>query len=103
MPACAHSAQSGHQSVPDYFCAGPTIEGKEHMSSTKIIAIVLIVAGILGLAYGKFSYTKETHDAKIGPIELSVKDKETVNIPLWLGIGSIVVGAGLLLSGGRRT
>jgi uncharacterized membrane protein YidH (DUF202 family) len=73
------------------------------MSSTKIIAIVLIVAGILGLAYGKFSYTKETHDAKIGPIELSVKDKETVNIPLWLGIGSIVVGAGLLLSGGRRT
>jgi hypothetical protein len=72
------------------------------MNSTKIIAIVLILAGALGLAYGKFTYTKETHDAKIGPVELSVKDKETVNIPMWAGIGAIVVGAGLLLAGGRR-
>jgi hypothetical protein len=73
------------------------------MNSSKIAAIVLIVAGVLGLAYGQFSYTKETHDAKLGPIELSVKDKETVNIPVWLGVGAIVVGAGLLLVGGRRT
>jgi multidrug transporter EmrE-like cation transporter len=73
------------------------------MSSTKIIALVLIIAGVLGLAYGKFTYTKETHDAKIGPIELSVKDKETVNVPMWAGIGAIVVGAGLLLAGGRKT
>ena len=73
------------------------------MSSTKIIAIVLIVAGALGLAYGKFSYTKESHDAKVGPLELSVKDKETVNIPQWAGIGAIVIGAGLLLVGARRT
>jgi hypothetical protein len=72
------------------------------MNSTKIIAIVLILAGALGLAYGKFTYTKETHDARIGPVELSVKDKETVNIPMWAGIGAIVVGAGLLLAGGRR-
>jgi hypothetical protein len=72
------------------------------MSSTKIAAIVLIIAGVLGLAYGKFTYTKETHDAKVGPIELSVKDKETVNIPMWMGIGAIVVGAGLLLAGGKR-
>ena len=72
------------------------------MSSTKIIAIVLIVAGALGLAYGKFSYTKESHEAKVGPLELSVKDKETVNIPQWAGIGAIVIGAGLLLVGGRR-
>jgi hypothetical protein len=72
------------------------------MSSTKIIAIVLIVAGVLGLAVGSFSYTKETHDAKVGPIELSVKDKETVNVPVWAGIGAIVIGAGLLLAGGRR-
>ena len=72
------------------------------MSSTKIIAIVLIVTGALGLAYGKFSYTKESHDAKVGPLELSVKDKETVNIPQWAGIGAIVIGAGLLLVGGRR-
>ena len=71
------------------------------MSSTKIIAIVLIVAGVLGLVYGKFSYTKETHDAKVGPIELSIKDKETVNVPVWAGIGAIVIGAGLLLTGRR--
>jgi hypothetical protein len=71
------------------------------MSSTKIVAIVLIVAGVLGLVYGKFSYTKETHDAKVGPIELSVKDKETVNVPGWAGVGAIVVGAGLLLAGRR--
>ena len=68
------------------------------MSSTKIVAIVLIVAGVLGLVYGKFSYTKETHDAKVGPIELSVKDKETVNVPVWAGVGAIVIGAGLLLA-----
>jgi uncharacterized membrane protein len=73
------------------------------MSPTKIVAIILIVAGVLGLAYGKFSYTEETHDAKIGPIEMSVKDKETVNIPVWVGVGAIVIGAGLLLVGGRRT
>jgi hypothetical protein len=73
------------------------------MSSNKIIAIVLIIAGVLGLAYGSFSYTKETHDAKVGPIELSVKDKETVNVPVWAGVGAIVIGAGLLLAGGRRT
>lgn len=72
------------------------------MNSTKVIAIVLIIAGVLGLAYGQFSYTKETHDARIGPIEMSVKDKETVNIPVWAGIGAIVIGAGLLLAGGRR-
>ncbi len=73
------------------------------MSTNKIVAIVLIIAGALGLAYGKFSYTKETHDAKIGPVELSVKDKETVNIPVWAGIGAIVIGAGLLLAGGRKS
>lgn len=72
------------------------------MNTTRIVAIVLIVAGILGLAYGKFTYTKETHDAKLGPVELSVKDKETVNIPVWAGVGAIVIGAGLLLAGRRR-
>ena len=72
------------------------------MNASRIIAIVLIVAGILGLAYGKFTYTEETHDAKLGPVELSVKDKETVNIPVWVGVGAIVIGAGLLLAGGRR-
>src|SRR6187399_2579308 len=84
------------------FRPAPVTARTPKMSSTKIIAIVLIVAGVLGLAYGKFTYTKETHDAKVGPIELSVKDKETVNIPMWAGIGAIVVGAGVLLAGGRK-
>jgi hypothetical protein len=66
--------------------------------NTKIIAIILIVGGVLALAYGGFTYTKETHEAKIGPIELSVKDKETVNIPLWAGIGVLAVGVVLLVS-----
>lgn len=71
------------------------------MSATKLIAIVLIVLGIVGLMYGRFSFTKETHTAKIGPLDLSVKEKETVNIPVWAGVLAIVVGGGLLLSGRR--
>jgi len=66
------------------------------MSATKIAAIVLIVAGVLGLVYGSFSYTKNTHEAKLGPIELSVKDKQTVNVPVWVGVGGIVAGGALL-------
>jgi len=72
------------------------------MNSIKIFGIAIIVAGVLGLAYGGFTYTKETSAVKLGPLELNVKEKERVNIPLWAGIGAIVVG-GLLLVGGRRT
>jgi len=72
------------------------------MNPLKIAALVLIVAGVLGLAYGSFSYTKETHDVKLGPIELSVQEKETVNVPVWAGIGAILVGGGLLFFGGRK-
>jgi multidrug transporter EmrE-like cation transporter len=71
------------------------------MSPLKIVAIVLIVAGVLGLVYGQFSYTKETHTAQLGPMELSVKDKESVNVPKWVGVAAVVVGAGLLLAGAR--
>jgi hypothetical protein len=67
------------------------------MNAIKIVAILLIVAGIAGLLYGKFSYTKDTHEAKLGPLSLSVKDKETVNVPVWAGVGSIVVGGALLV------
>ncbi|MHB8915574.1 MAG: hypothetical protein ACYC4K_07150 [Thiobacillus sp.] len=67
------------------------------MNATKGIAIVLIVLGILALVYGGFSYTKETHEAKLGPIEFSVKDKERVNIPMWAGIAAIVIGGVLLV------
>ena len=73
------------------------------MNAIKIAAIALIVAGILGLAYGGFSYTKETHSGKIGPIELSIKEKETVNVPLWVGVGAIVIGGALLMFGSKRS
>jgi len=73
------------------------------MSAVKIAGIVLIVAGILGLVYGGFSYTKETHEAKLGPIEMTVKDKETVNIPVWAGVGAIVLGGGLLVLGYKKS
>ena len=67
------------------------------MNAVKVLAIVLILSGILGLVYGSFSYTKKTHEAKVGSIELSVTEKETVNIPVWGGVLAIVVGGGLLL------
>jgi multidrug transporter EmrE-like cation transporter len=72
------------------------------MNAIKIAAIVLIVAGVLGLVYGSFTYTKETHTAKLGPIELSVKDKETVNVPVWAGVGTIVIGGVLLFFGSKK-
>ena len=71
------------------------------MDAIKVFGIALIVAGMLGLGYGSFTYTKETHDVKIGPLEMSIKDKETVNIPIWAGVGAIMVG-GLLLVFGKK-
>lgn len=72
------------------------------MNAIKVIAFALIVAGVLGLAYGGFTYTKETHETKLGPLELSIKDKETVNIPIWAGVGAIVIGGALLIFGGSK-
>ena len=72
------------------------------MNAVKMAAIVLIAAGVLGLVYGSFSYTKDTHEAKLDPLELSVKDKETVNVPVWAGVGAIVIGGALLLVGGKK-
>ena len=68
------------------------------MNPIRIIALVLVIGGVLGLAYGSFSYTKEDHQAKIGPLNISVQEKQTVNIPVWVGIGAIVIGGALLLS-----
>ena len=67
------------------------------MSPIKIVGIVLIIAGAVALAYGGFSYTKETHKAEIGPLHLTVQEKDQVNIPQWAGIGSIVLGVVLLV------
>jgi TRAP-type C4-dicarboxylate transport system permease small subunit len=73
------------------------------MNSVKGIAIVLIAAGVLALAVGGFSYTKETHEAHIGSLDLSVKDKEHVNVPVWAGVAAIVIGAGFLLVPNSKT
>jgi hypothetical protein len=72
------------------------------MNTIKITAILLIVAGVLGLVYGSFSFTKATHETKLGAIELSVKEKETINIPVWVGVGAIVIGGAFLLLGGKK-
>lgn len=72
------------------------------MNGVKILSIVLIALGVLGLVYGSFSFTKETHEAKIGPIELEVKDKETVNVPVWAGVGAIGIGVVLLVFAARK-
>jgi len=73
------------------------------MNSLKIAALALIVAGTLGLVYGSFTFTKETHEANVGPIELSIKDRETVNVPVWAGVAAIALGGVLLVVGGKKS
>jgi uncharacterized membrane protein len=72
------------------------------MSVTKIIGVLLVVAGTLGLIYGGFSYTKEKHDVNLGPLKFSMAEKETVNVPVWAGAGAIAIGVILLLIGRRK-
>ena len=72
------------------------------MNAATIAGVALIVAGTLGLVYGSFSYTKESHEARLGPIEFSVEDKETVEVPQWAAVGAIAVGGILLVAGGRK-
>ena len=69
----------------------------ENMNAVKIVGVVLILAGTLALVYRTFSYTKETHEAKIGPLELQLKEKETISIPTWAGVAAIVIGGILLI------
>jgi hypothetical protein len=72
------------------------------MNAAKILGVLLIVAGVAGLILGSFSYTKETHQAKLGPIELSVKEKETVAIPVWISLAAIAAGTILLVINRKR-
>jgi hypothetical protein len=72
------------------------------MAPVRIIGIILIVAGALALAYGGFSFTKETHKADIGPLSLSVKEKESVNVPQWAGIAAVVAGLAMVVVGGKK-
>ena len=68
----------------------------------RLLAILLIAAGVLALAYGGFTYTKKSHEAQIGSLELSVQEKETVNVPMWAGVAAVVAGAALLIFRARR-
>lgn len=72
------------------------------MTAVRLAAIALIVGGVLALVYGGFSYTREDTAMKVGPLELKVEERRTVNIPLWAGIAALVGGGVLLLAGGRR-
>ncbi|MBX3636016.1 MAG: hypothetical protein KF683_11640 [Rubrivivax sp.] len=71
------------------------------MNPLRIVAVVLVVAGVLALVYGGFSYTREDTAVKVGPLELKVEKKETVNVPVWAGVGAIAAGVLLLAFGGR--
>jgi len=75
---------------------------KRRSKGLAILGLLLLVGGVLALVYGGFSYAKESHDAKFGPIEVAVSEKERVEIPQWVGVAAVVVGAGLLYLGGRR-
>ncbi len=72
------------------------------MNAIKLGAIVLIVAGVLGLAYGGFSYTRNTEQAKIGPFAITVQDRERINVPIWAGVAAVLVGVGLMAVGRRH-
>lgn len=72
------------------------------MNPLRLVALVLLAAGILALVYGGFTYTKKTHKASFGPIELAVQEKETVDVPVWAGVAGIVAGGGLLVLSGRK-
>jgi uncharacterized membrane protein YidH (DUF202 family) len=69
------------------------------MNLRRLVAILLIVCGALGLAYGGFTYTKATHQADVGPLHVSLDEKQHVNIPIWAGVGAILIGAFLLMGG----
>lgn len=73
------------------------------MSGKQIVALILIAVGVLALAYGGFSYTKEEHDLKLGELEFAIEEKERVNIPVWLGVASVIGGTILLVAGGRKS
>jgi multidrug transporter EmrE-like cation transporter len=99
MPSSPRTATASGARAAAAATAEPFQLTEVRMGPVKILAIILIVAGVLGLAYGTFTYTKETHTANVGPLTLSVKDKETVDVPLWASVGAIVVGVVLLVAG----
>jgi hypothetical protein len=95
------SAATSLALVPEQNASVNRTQGEE-MNGIRIVAIALIVAGALALLYGGFSYTKDTTAVKLGPIELSVKEKKSVDVPMWAGIGAIALGGLLLVLGGKK-
>lgn len=89
--------------IPLRFITKGAIYRSDEMNAVKIVAIMLIIAGLLGLVYGSFSYTRETQEAKLGPLELSIKDNQTVYVPVWAGVTAIITGGGLLLLASRKS
>ncbi len=73
------------------------------MNATKIVAVALIVVGVVGLAYGGFTYTSERHELQMGPMSVTMNERQTVPIPLWAGIAAVLLGTGLLLVPARRS
>jgi hypothetical protein len=101
MPLCFNFFRLTHLEAAGFeVWVKPT--GGIPVNAIKLVALALIVAGTLGLVYGGFSYTKDTTAIKLGPLELSVKEKETVNVPVWAGIGAIVIGGVLLVIGSKK-
>jgi hypothetical protein len=86
--------------VPVQMCA-PCLVSVGLMNTQRLVAFVLLIAGALGLIYGGFSYTRETHQANVGSLHMSVDETRHVNIPVWAGIGALVAG-GLMLAMGRK-
>jgi hypothetical protein len=72
------------------------------MNGSKGLAIVLLVAGALALVYGGFTYTKKTHKTELGPISFAIKEKETVNVPVWAGVAAVVAGGVLLFVSSKK-
>lgn len=72
------------------------------MNAAKITGIVLIVLGLAGFFTGGFSFTKNTTTAKLGPLELSVQEKESINVPQWLSLGALALGAVVFVIGFRK-
>lgn len=68
------------------------------MKANKVTGIILIAVGLLALVYGGFTYTRQTNEAKIGALQFSVKQKKTVDVPVWVGVGAVVVGGVLMLA-----
>ena len=72
------------------------------MGTVRIVGVVLIVAGVLGLALGGFTFTNESEKARIGPLKLTVQEKQEVNVPAWASLGIAALGIVLVVVGGKR-